>query len=243
MQLLLQSIYIKWYKISFIVCGLCLVMLGCGKKQVELEIKNANTIPVIDGIADKVWEETEWTDIGSPPADSAKKANLSGKFKVLHDKANFYLLVEVTDDAKFRRPVPKSALEAKFDFFGRGINDCVTISFVVGDTKGKEMDETNIMYVYDYDSVMVNNKTKMLSDFKLRQTKTSGGYLMESSIPFEKIKYEAGKNLPIVAKMSIMDNDSTSVSPDVVTLPTKTISWGTPLIWGTKDFGKFIVKD
>jgi len=54
-----------------------------------------------------------------PPADSAKKANLSGRFKVLRDKANFYFLFDITDDAKFRRPIPTSALEAKYDFFGQ----------------------------------------------------------------------------------------------------------------------------
>ena len=41
------------------------------------------------------------------------------------------------------------------------------VSFVVGDTKAKKIVETNIMYVYDYDSASVNNKIKMLSDFKL----------------------------------------------------------------------------
>jgi len=55
MQILLQSFYSKGYKISLIFYSLCLLLLGCGKKQVELEIKKMKTIPVIDGKVDKVW--------------------------------------------------------------------------------------------------------------------------------------------------------------------------------------------
>jgi len=53
--------------------------------------------------------------------------------------------------------------------------------------------------------LLVNDKTKMLSDFKLRQTKTPGGYIMEASIPFEKIKYDPQRDLPIAAKIVVMD--------------------------------------
>jgi len=32
------------------------------------------------------------------------------------------------------------------------------------------------------------------------KTKTPGGYIMEASIPFEKIKYDPQRDLPIAAK-------------------------------------------
>lgn len=240
MQLLRQSLYIKRYHIKLMLCSLCLLWVGCGKKQVELEIKKVKTIPVVDGKIDKVWDEAEWTDIGTPPTDSAKKANLSAKFKVVRDQANFYFLVEVTDDIKFRRTLPKSALEAKYDFIGQGMNDCVFVTLVVGDTK-KTTEDTRIMYIYDYPAVVVNGKATTLSDFKVGQTNVPGGYMVEARVPFTELKYTP--DLPIVAKIAVMDNDSTFISEDSVTLPTKTIVWGTPLVWGTKDLGKLIVKN
>lgn len=241
MQMLFQSITIKGYKLSWVFYGLCLLMMSCGKKQVELEIKKVSAAPVVDGQIDKLWDAVAWTDVGVTPTDSAKKANLSGRFKVLRDQANFYFLFDVLDDVKFRRPLPKSALEAKYDFIGQGMNDCIVVTFVVGDTK-KTTEDNRIMYIYDYNTVVVNSKPTTISDFKVGQANVAGGYVIEASVPFKEIKYELGKDLPIVAKVAIMDNDSTAAAEDSVTLPTKTIVWGTPLVWGTKDLGKLIIK-
>lgn len=239
--MLFQSITIKGYKLSWVFYGVCLLMMSCGKKQVELEIKKASNAPVVDGKIDKQWDALAWTDVGVNPTESAKKANLSGRFKILRDQDNFYFLFDVIDDVKFRRPLPKSALEAKYDFIGQGMNDCIVVTFVVGDTK-KTTEDNRIMYIYDYNTVVVNFKPTNLSDFKVGQANVPGGYVIEASVPFKEIKYELGKDIPIVAKVVIMDNDSTSAAEESVTLPTKTIVWGTPLVWGTKDLGKLIIK-
>lgn len=69
----------------------------------EFNLSDAWTagVPIIDGVIDDVWETHEWHRIEHEIVGSVNGADdLSGRFRIICDRENLYLLVEVTDDAK-----------------------------------------------------------------------------------------------------------------------------------------------
>lgn len=57
-------------------------------------------VPVIDGVADTVWDKAKWdsiphTYIGNTPT----KADFAGRYKVMWDTGHVYMLVEIVDDS------------------------------------------------------------------------------------------------------------------------------------------------
>lgn len=85
-----------------LLCPLIWVYSG-GMNAKTLEANKSTTAVVVDGVADEAsWQLATWQPInnlilGDPPSAE----DFSGRFKMLWDEKQLYLLVEITDDILF----------------------------------------------------------------------------------------------------------------------------------------------
>lgn len=63
----------------------------------------ATTAPVIDGVADTVWNKAAWApiDVFWLGSQHPSAQDFSGRYKAMWDAGNLYLLVDITDDILF----------------------------------------------------------------------------------------------------------------------------------------------
>ncbi|TBO44307.1 sugar-binding protein [Pedobacter kyonggii] len=211
--------------------------------KAKLEVKKVRISPLIDGIQDDLWNETNWTMIERSNIAKFGKSDLSARFKVLYDNNNFYFLFDVTDDIRYRRPLPKSALEARYNFFcptkdveWPDKNDCIIVSF---DTeKAHEVgSDRSFMFVYDYDVVTKAGTIDIIKEIRLRQKKYQGGYIMEISMPFKLLDLTPDRGISVISKVTVIDNDGNIILP--YTMPRSSGF----LTWGNKGTGRFVLID
>lgn len=91
---------IQW---PFFILSLLILMFSAGIAAKALEANKTNTPMVIDGMAiETSWQLAQWQPInnlilGEPPSAD----DFTGRFKMLWDEKQLYLLVEITDDILF----------------------------------------------------------------------------------------------------------------------------------------------
>ncbi len=91
---------IQW---PFFILSLLILMFSAGIAAKALEANKTKTPMVIDGMAiETSWQLAQWQPInnlilGEPPSAD----DFTGRFKMLWDEKQLYLLVEITDDILF----------------------------------------------------------------------------------------------------------------------------------------------
>lgn len=91
---------IQW---PFFILSLLILMFSAGIAAKALEANKTKTTMVIDGMATETsWQLAQWQPInnlilGEPPSAD----DFTGRFKMLWDEKQLYLLVEITDDILF----------------------------------------------------------------------------------------------------------------------------------------------
>jgi hypothetical protein len=173
-------------------------------------VKKTNQVPVIDGRADALWENTPTatvSNIGICTFCTADSLDLSGRFKAVWDAENLYFLFTIYDDIKFRNNLPANPSEQRL--WASWKNDDVELFFDMNNDKESgfhpDQDDFRYDFVYNYDSVATVGNARGI---RFAHTDFDKGYVLEVSIPWKNLKYAPGRDNAFGFEMNISDNDT-----------------------------------
>ena len=151
------------------------VVLGNEAKLIQIK----KGTPVIDGIAEGLWDgiESNITDVWV-----AGSSGSTAKFKILWDDSNLYILADVTDTLLSKESSDAYQQDSVEIFLDQ--NNAKTTSY--------QADDYQIRINFDNEVTFDHGKS---DGFKSATSKTSNGYLVEALIPLTAITPEAGKVL------------------------------------------------
>jgi hypothetical protein len=186
-------------------------------------IAEAPTPVKIDGVVDEVWEKTEWLPLANVVLGEEPSADdISGAFKILQDKTNLYLLVQVTDDLK---------VHADGDSYE---SDSVEIYIDYDNSKSDRYDGDDFMFRYVWsESEVLSVLGTPSPGVKGAQKNTDKGYLMEIAIPWKAIGPTAKEGHYIGIDVHINDNDNAGRDCKIAWKARRDNSHQTPAVFGT----------
>ncbi|MCB0045424.1 MAG: hypothetical protein KDD92_08345, partial [Caldilineaceae bacterium] len=134
----------------------------------------AGTAPLVDGFIDSVWEEVEAIPLTGE--NDAPAENLSATFRLLHDDATFFLLVEAQDD-----------ILSAGDGADPATGDAVEILLDGDASRGEQydgVDDRRLILRWNDETVSLGAGSAPLPPGILfAATETSGGYWLEIALP------------------------------------------------------------
>lgn len=135
--------------------------------------------PIIDGIADSVWDNhtaVPVTNVLSGTVNSA--ADLSGNWKAMWDATNLYVLAQVTDDVKRN--------DAGTDVYN---DDGVEVYFDLGNNKPTTYGANDHQYTFRWNDATAAYEINghSVTGIAKGSTNTATGYLLEMRIPWAAI--------------------------------------------------------
>ncbi len=151
------------------------VVLGNEAKLIQVK----KGTPVIDGVAEGLWDDVEATTTDVWVAGSSGS---TAKFKILWDDSNLYVLADVTD--KLLSKASSDAYQQDSIEIFLDQNNAKTVAY--------QADDYQIRINFDNETTFDHGKPE---GFQSATSLTSNGYLVEALIPLNAITPEAGKVL------------------------------------------------
>jgi hypothetical protein len=204
------------------------ILPGCKDEKPVLSAKKIGSTIEIDGIIEKEWNKSSWTQLKNVSINlkgTLRKSDFTSDFKVLWDSSNFYLLIRVIDDVKFRQNLPENKIESQYDFV-LWRNDCIEMYFDIGNEKLDSLDRNDFMFrfVYNLDSI-TSSANANVEGVKLVQKDSPAGYIFEIAIPWKNLNVRPAANKEVGFEITAIDNDNDIIEPDVISERETLLSW------------------
>jgi hypothetical protein len=163
-------------------------------------ITRSITAPVIDASKDMIWDNVAYIIINNV-VDGKRESltDLTGGYKVLYDKDNLYLWIEIIDD---------TLVDKANEAYAR---DCIEFYFDADNDKPSSYGPNEIQYRYAWNTNSID-VIKGQADIKpaVAQKTLKNGYIMEIAFPWASIHKDNLDNPFIGFDIQVNDNDSDS---------------------------------
>jgi len=193
------------------------------KKVVPADIKKASQPPVIDATEDDIWSDARMYKLEKviySPISSDE--DFSAYYKVMWDKENLYMLVDVTDD----NLTNDSGSDQWY------MDDCIEVFIDADNSKSDSFDENDYQYHFDWDKSSPamgedkhgktdNVEFAMVTSFDPAQDGTEKGYRTEIKFPWSTLGTKPSAGASIGLEVHVNDDDDGDRTK---------LAW-----WGTKD--------
>ena len=179
--------------------------------------------PEIDGQMDSDWTMAEANEIAKVVRGEREGDNdISGRFMVMWDDENLYVLIRVVDDVKIHTGE-----------WGHN-NDGVEIYIDLGNKKLDSYGQTDFQIRCEWSQDMVGVPIgKQLYGVEVAQADVDDGYLMEFAIPWKELGGEADKGDFIGIDVHVNDNDKHSRETKMAWYARRDNSYRSPMRFGT----------
>ena len=182
--------------------------------------------PVIDGVVDDIWSKVPSHSINNQLLGSQTAADLSGQFRMMYDRSNVYLLVEVQDD------LIRSNSGADW-WEDDGIEIYIDADLSGGESWDGVNDYLLGFRVGDPEAKVGGFSAEMPSSLTFNQRIAGGGYVMEIKIPLAVMGYDRSNGGRFGFDIHINDDDDTGGRDGKVSwFATVDDSWQRPASFG-----------
>jgi hypothetical protein len=220
-------------KVSMVL--MCLMLMfafaGIASAAEDVSIKKAAASPVIDGAMEDMWKDANVYEIKNTVINNglAGADDLSGKWRILWDEKNLYILSEVTDDVLVNDVAEGNENNDNTEFYVNANND-----------SGSSYTNSTHSLTLTWGKAEVLGWTGTFGPLnsegmKLASSKTDKGYIVEASFPWANLNatdVAAGKNLGVDVHLN--DNDGgSSRDHKTATFATEDMSWSNPSLFGS----------
>ncbi len=177
-----------------------------------------------DGVAESSWGKASWNNIGHLIQGYVENASdFSGKFKVLWDHSNLYLLVRVYDDVDVR--------DSGSDYYQ---DDDLEVYLDMDNSKHNDYDEDDFRYRFTYRDSVIAEKAHAATEGVRSATKfLTDGYQIEVCFPWSTLKSSANAEKVIGFEVQINDDDNGgNRDAKLAWWGTNDIAWSNPSAFG-----------
>lgn len=169
------------------------------KKQAALTVKQTPVPPAIDGNENDAWaaaERNKLTNYLYSPVSSPN--DLSAEYRIMWDKDNLYLFVDVTDD------MLKSDSEALYQ------DDCVEVFIDADNSKSSEYGENDYLYSFKWAKTnpsVQETKHNRTEGVQVAIAQDNAGYRMEIKFPWSTLGVKPSVGAKIGLDVHVNDDD------------------------------------
>ncbi len=207
---------------------------GWGRKPVAAaNIKEASQAPVIDATAEDLWstaKKYKLENVIYSPISSNE--DFSAYYKVMWDKDNLYMLVDVTDDELTNDSGPEQWY----------LDDCIEVFIDADNSKSDDFDENDYQYHFDWDQsnpAMDEEEHGKTEDVDFAMVTTEKGYRTEIKFPWSTLGTKPFAGASIGLEVHVNDDDGGDRTK-LAWKGTKDVAYGDPQTWGTAELAGLV---
>jgi hypothetical protein len=182
----------------------------------------------IDGHVDANWKAARPLDIVRPVAGIAPTPDdLSARFRVMHDDANLYLLVEVED--------PVRVTSDPRDYH----NDGIEVYIDPDNTKHVDYGEHDLMLRFNVGHEMLTHRGKLEADIAWAYSDREKGYDVEIAVPWRAMALDV-PGIFVGLDVHVNDNDLDRRESKLSWYAVRDNAYLTPAAFGTVSLGEIV---
>jgi len=194
----------------------------------------ATKTPVIDGTAEDIWSAASQYKLENIMYSSVPPANdLSTTYRVMWDKENLYLFVDVHDDV-----LKNDSDEYYFD-------DTIEVFIDADNSKSSEYGENDHLFYFDWDktspSIGKSGEPYLKEEVKFALVTVDTGYRLEAMFPWSTLGTKPSTGSKIGLDIHVNDDDDGGERDSkLMWRDTKDSAWQSPLTFGTAELAGLI---